>query len=139
MTLPGIPIPTEILTMGVSSVIGGVLKIIDAKAQAQRQLLDALNKDAAARAAIPNKSYQFTRRTIALTVTFSVILLPKLAALAGYPVTLGSTEVHSFFWGLFGDSAKLVWYTVGGMPITPLDTNAFAAIVGLYFGYGGSK
>lgn len=134
-----IPIPTEVLTMGASAALGGVLKMMDSAAKAKQQLLDSLNKDAVTRAGVGTKSYQFTRRTIALTVTFAVVLLPKLAALAGLPVTYGSTEEHSLLWGLFGDSASTVWYTVGGIPITPLDTHAFASIIGLYFGYGGTQ
>jgi len=134
-----IPIPLEVLTMGASSVIGGILKIMDAKSQATDRMLAALNKDAHDRASLGTPSYQFTRRTIALTVTFAVILLPKLAALGGLPVTYGSTEEVSYLWGLFGNSASTVWYTVGGMPITPLDTHAFAAIIGLYFGFGGKR
>lgn len=133
------PIPLEVLTMGASALIGGVLKALDAKAKAQRDMLSALNQNALARSNAGSASYQFTRRTIALTVTFAVILLPKLAALAGMPVTYGSMEEVSYLWGLFGNSGGLVWYTVGGIPITPLDTHAFASIIGLYFGFGGSK
>ena len=125
--------------MGASALIGGVLKMMDAKAKAQADMLSALNRDALARSTAGSESYQFTRRTIALTVTFAVILLPKLAALAGLPVTYGSMEEVSYLWGLFGNSGGLVWYTVGGIPITPLDTHAFSAIIGLYFGFGGSK
>ena len=125
--------------MGASALVGGVLKIMDSKAQAQQKLLDQLNKDAYSRASLGTEGYRFTRRTIALTVTFAVILLPKLAALGGMPVTYGSTEEVSFLWGLFGNSAGLVWYTVGGIPITPLDTHAFGAIIGLYFGMGSTK
>lgn len=125
--------------MGASSVVGGILKIMDAKAAAQEKLFAALNKDSYERASLGTEGYRFTRRTIALTVTFAVILLPKLAALAGLPVTYGSTEEVSYLWGLFGNSASTVWYTVGGIPITPLDTHGFAAIVGLYFGHGGTR
>jgi len=131
-----IPIPLEVLTMGASALIGGVLKIMDARSQANDRMLAALNKDAHDRASLGTEGYRFTRRTIALTVTFAVILLPKLAALSGMPVTYSSTEEVSFLWGLFGNSGGLVWYTVGGMPITPLDSHAFSAIVGLYFGGG---
>lgn len=133
------PIPLEVLTMGASALIGGVLKMIDAKAKAQRELLAALNKDATARSNSGTQTFQFTRRTIALTVTFAVILLPKLAALGGAPVVVfTSGQEVSYLWGLFSSSAGTVLYTVAGVPITPLDTHAFASIVGLYFGYGGN-
>ena len=126
--------------MGASALIGGVLKSIAARAEAQRQLLNVLNKDAVTRSNSGTPTFQFTRRTIALTVTFAVILLPKLAALGGAPVVVFTSGPEvSYLWGLFSSSAGTVLYTVAGIPITSLDTHAFASIVGLYFGYGGKQ
>lgn len=126
--------------MGASAVIGSVLKALESKAKAQAALLGALNKDAVTRSNTGTPVFQFTRRTIALTVTFAVILLPKLAALGGAPVVVfTSGEEVSYLWGLFSSSAGTVLYTVAGVPITPLDTHSFASIVGLYFGYGGTQ
>lgn len=135
-----VPIPLEVLTMGASALIGGVLKFMERKAQAQRDMLTALNQNAVDRSNSGTAEFQFTRRTIALTVTFAVILLPKLAALGGAPVVVfTSGQEVSYLWGLFSSSAGTVLYTVAGVPITPLDTHAFASIAGLYFGMGGSK
>ena len=125
--------------MGGSALIGGVLKAMDRKADRDAAILAAANKDVAARVVAGTPQFQWTRRTIALTVTFSVMVLPKLAALAGYPVVYGSQESSSFLWGLFSSAQAIEWYTIGGMPITPLDTHSFAAIIGLYFGFGKGK
>ena len=126
-------IPLELLTMGASALVGGVLKAMDRKSDREDRLLDKVNEDRVSNRAVVNPQYQWTRRTIALTVTFAVMVLPKLAALAGYPVSYGAVESTSYLWGLLGHSVT-AWYTVGGMPITPLDTHAFSAIIGLYFG-----
>lgn len=131
-------IPLELLTMGASALVGGVLKAMDRKADREDRLLDKVREDQQTNRANTNPQYQWTRRTIALTVTYAVMVLPKLAALAGYEVSYGVVESSSFFWGLVG-SSMTEWYTVGGMPITPLDTHAFSAIIGLYFGAGRSK
>jgi hypothetical protein len=132
-------IPMEMLTMGASAIVGMVGKVMDAKAQAAKDMLSLLNKDAVTRSNSGTPTFQFTRRTIALTVTFAVVLLPKLAALGGAPVVVfTSGQEVSFLWGLFSSSAGTVLYTVAGVPITPLDTHTLAAVVGLYFGYGGN-
>ncbi len=77
----------------------------------------------------------WTRRTIALTATFSVILLPKLAAiLTGTTVVVGWTEMTSGFL-FFTDGVETIrWYAMEGLVITPLDTHLMSAIAGLYFG-----
>lgn len=130
-----VPIPLEMLTMGASTALGMVGKWMTAKAEANRQMLAAFNQQAIDRSNSGTKVFQFTRRTIALTVVFAVILLPKLAALGGAPIVVfGSGEEVSFMWGLFSSSAGMVLYTVAGVPITPLDTHMAAAVAGLYFG-----
>ena len=131
-------IPLELLTMGASAIIGAVLKAMDRKADRDDRLLEHVNADRQSNRAIVNPQFQWTRRTIALTVTFAVMVLPKLAALAGYPVSYGTVQDTSYLWGLVGHSVT-AWYTIGGMPITPLDTHAFSAIIGLYFGGKPSK
>jgi len=126
-------IPFEVLTMLGSAMVGGVLKIMDQKAEREARMLDAMHKSDAVRIQDTNPHMQWTRRTIALTVVFAVMVLPKLGALAGLPVVYGGASESSWLWGLFGSSTT-VWYTVGGMPITPSDTHALAAVIGLYFG-----
>lgn len=129
-------IPTEVLTMLSGTVVGGVMKVMEAKAATQRAMLAALNQNAIDRSNSGTPQFQFTRRVIALTVTFCVVALPKLAAIWGVPIAIPQQpESLSLLWGMFSSASSAVYVTVGGIPITTLDTHAFAAIVGLYFGY----
>lgn len=135
-----VPIPLEVLTLGASTALGMVGRFLDAKAKAQQVLMDSLNRNAIDRSNAGTQTFQFTRRTIALTVVFAVMVLPKLAALGGAPVVVFTSGPEvSYLWGLFSSSAGTVLYTVAGVPITPLDTHMAAAVAGLYFGYGGKS
>ena len=129
-------IPTEVLTMLASTLLAGGLKIFEAKAAATRAMLEALNANAVVRSNAGSTGFQFTRRMIALMVVGSVIVLPKLAALWGVPVSIPA-QPHSLglLWGLFSSVSSEVYVTVAGLPITTLDTHMCAAITGLYFGY----
>jgi len=88
--------------------------------------------------------FAWTRRIIALSAIFSIIVLPKVAPLI-YPdtpwiVTVGYLEMQGGFlaW-LFGPEQATEWVSFQGLVITPLDTNLVAAITGLYFGSGFTK
>ena len=82
-----------------------------------------------------NSKFQWTRRVIALTAVFSIILLPKLVAIY-YPDILVSVGYTQFKPGFFFVPEKevLKWISLQGLVITPLDTNLVAAITGMYFG-----
>ncbi len=132
-------IPLELLTMGGGAVLGAVLKAMQRKADRDDRVMEMVKGERQEVRANTNPHFQWTRRSIALTVVFAVMVLPKLAALAGYPVYYGESQVTSYFWGLFSSGAGVELYRVGGMPILPFDTHTLAAVVGLYFGGGGSR
>lgn len=135
-------IPFELITLLGSTFLGGVMKLWGMKQQdkmAQNKALlerAGLRKKAVAEAReFQNEGYMFTRRTIALTATFSIILLPKLAALfTQTPVIVGWTHFDPGF--LFFSEGKEVldWYAMKGLVITPLDTHLMSSVIGLYFG-----
>ena len=80
--------------------------------------------------------FQFTRRIIALTSIFAIVLLPKLVPIF-YPeilVTVGYTNWKPGF--LFFTDGKEIfeWVSFNGLVITQLDTNLVSAIIGMYFG-----
>ena len=127
-------IPLEILTMGASAILGGILKMLDRKADREDRLLESLKEGDTLRLQTIQPGVMWTRRLIALTVVMAVMVLPKLAALYGLPVVYGSEQSSSLLWGLFESGPFVEWYSVGGMPITPMDTHSLAAIIGLYFG-----
>ena len=90
-----------------------------------------------------DKHFAWTRRLIALSAVFSIIVLPKLVAVF-YPevgVYVGYTEIQTgFFDFMFGPGEEVVkWKYAQGFVITPLDTHIVSAIVGLYFGAGFAK
>ena len=89
-----------------------------------------------------DKHFAWTRRLIALSAVFSIIVLPKLVAV-WYPevsVYVGYTEATGgFFSWMFGPEEAIKWKMAQGFVITPLDTHIVSAIVGLYFGAGFTK
>jgi hypothetical protein len=144
-------LPLELITMLFSTILGGVMSIwgqsIKAK-QAQQEMLmqrAEFNRSAVADARDAGKTdthFAWTRRLIALSAVFSIIVLPKLVAV-WYPevtVFVGYTEMQGgFFNWLFGPEEAIQWKMAKGFVITPLDTHIVSAIVGLYFGAGFTK
>ncbi len=134
-------LPLELITMLFSTILGGVMSIWGQsnknKAEHQRALVGAVSQ--AREHGKTDSHFAWTRRIIALSAVFSIIVLPKLVAV-WYPevtVIVGYTEVQGGFlnW-LFGTTEAIEWKSAYGFVITPLDTHIVSAIVGLYFGAG---
>ena len=137
-------IPFEMITMLGSTVLGGVMSIwsqsIKAKQAQQRMMLERAEVQTAAfREAreYENVGFQWTRRIIALTAIFAIIVLPKILPLIDpqAQVIVGYLEFKPGF--LFFEGKEVMqWVPMAarGIVITPLDTNLVAAITGLYFG-----
>tara|TARA_E500000305_G_scaffold18186_1_gene13409 strand:- start:19859 stop:20302 length:444 start_codon:yes stop_codon:yes gene_type:complete len=144
-------LPLELITMLFSTILGGVMSIwgqsIKGKQAQNEMLMERANFNAkqvnrARDAGKNDKHFAWTRRLIALSAVFSIIVLPKLVAV-WYPdisVYVGYTEVQGGFlnW-LFGPEEAIQWKMAKGFVITPLDTHIVSAIVGLYFGAGFTK
>ena len=82
-----------------------------------------------------NAGFQWTRRIIALTAIFAIVVLPKVVAVF-YPeisVTVGYTQFKPGFF-FVPEKEVMEWKALTGLVITPLDTNLVGAIVGMYFG-----
>ena len=139
-------LPLELITMLFSTVLGGVMSIwgqsIKAKEANNKMLMERANfrKKAVAEArnaGKDDKHFAWTRRLIALSAVFSIIVLPKLVAV-WYPdvsVYVGYTEATGGIMNwLFGPDEAIQWKVAKGFVITPLDTHLMSAIVGLYFG-----
>tara|TARA_R100001460_G_scaffold6145_3_gene16291 strand:+ start:9380 stop:9811 length:432 start_codon:yes stop_codon:yes gene_type:complete len=135
--------PFEIITMLGSTLISSLLSLwsqrMKAKQDEQKMLLQRAEirmeaVDAARN--VENVGFQWTRRIIALSSIFAIIILPKLVAVY-YPdvdVTVGYTVFNPGF--LFFTEGREVfeWITFKGLVITQLDTNLVSAIIGMYFG-----
>ena len=136
--------PFEMITMLGSTILGGVMSIwsqsIKAKQAEQKMLLARADKQAKlfkeARE-YENPGFQWTRRIIALTAIFAIVVLPKILPLIDpqAQVIVGYLEFKPgflFFEGI--EVMQLIPMALSGIVITPLDTNLVAAITGLYFG-----
>ena len=127
-----------------STVLGGLMSIwsqsIKAKQAEQKMLLQRAEVQTAAfkeAREYENVGFQWTRRIIALTAIFAIVVLPKILPLIDpqAQVIVGYTEWNPGFLFFEGkDVIKWVPMAHRGIVITPLDTNLVAAIVGLYFG-----
>ena len=137
-------IPFEMITMLGSTVLGGVMSIwsqsIKAKQAEQKMLLQRAEVQTAAfkeAREYESTGFQWTRRIIALTAIFAIVVLPKILPLIDpqAQVIVGYLEFKPGF--LFFEGKEVMqWIPMAarGIVITPLDTNLVAAITGLYFG-----
>ena len=144
-------LPLELITMLFSTILGGVMSIwgqsMKNRQEQNKMMLQTAQFRAeqvnTAREAGKNDShFAWTRRLIALSAVFSIIVLPKLVAV-WYPdvsVYVGYTEATGglFNWW-FGPEEAIHCKMPQGFVITPLDTHIVSAIVGLYFGAGFTK
>tara|TARA_R100000700_G_scaffold27830_1_gene34632 strand:- start:271 stop:702 length:432 start_codon:yes stop_codon:yes gene_type:complete len=136
--------PFEMITMLGSTVLGGIMSIwsqnIKAKQAQQKMLLERAEVQTAAfkdAREYENTGFQWTRRIIALTAIFAIIVLPKILPLISPDahVIVGYTEWKPGFLFFEGkDVMQWVPMASKGIVITPLDTNLVSAIIGLYFG-----
>ena len=137
--------PFEIITMLASTVLGGLMSVWaesrKAKAEAQKLLIARGEFEMKARkqsieAGQADKGFAWTRRIIALTSIFAIVVFPKLVAVY-YPdvaVTIGYTNWNPGFMFFREGREVFEWITFEGLVITQLDTNLVSAIIGMYFG-----
>jgi len=135
--------PFEIITMLGSTLLSSVLSLwsqrMKAKQDEQKMLItrgEFQLKAVDAARNVDNAGFQWTRRIIALSSIFAIVILPKLVAVY-YPsvdVTVGYTLFQPGFL-FFSDGREVFeWITFQGLVITQLDTNLVSAIIGMYFG-----
>ena len=135
--------PFEIITMLGSTLLSSLLSIWSQsrKAKADEQKLLITRGEFEMKAVqqareVKDKGFAWTRRIIALTAIFAIVLLPKLGAVF-YPmvdVTGGYTNWMPGFWFFKEGREVFEWVTFQGLVITQLDTNLVSAIIGMYFG-----
>ena len=137
--------PFEIITMLASTILGGLMSIWaesrKAKAENEKLLITRGEFDMKARkqsieAGQKDKGFAWTRRIIALSSVFAIVVFPKLVAVY-YPdvlVTVGYTQWNPGFMFFTEGREIFEWITFEGLVITQLDTNLVSAIIGMYFG-----
>lgn len=135
--------PLELITMGGSTLLGGILKVVgllmDNSKQKHLAMLQAMNQEAdivnQARE-YDNTGFQWTRRVLALLITFAVIIWPSIVPVFwpevdivyGYP-----TQDGGFLWWGGRDAIEWAFFSTS-VVITPIQTHLMAAVAGLYFG-----
>ena len=135
--------PFEIITMLGSTLISSLLSLwsqrMKAKQDEQKMLItrgEFQLKAVDAARNVENAGFQWTRRIIALSSIFAIVILPKLGAVY-YPdvdVTVGYTVFNPGFLFFTDGREVFEWITFKGLVITQLDTNLVSAIIGMYFG-----
>ena len=130
--------PFEMITMLGSTVLGGVMSIwsqsIKAKQAEQKMLLqraEVQQKGFKEAREYNNEGFQWTRRIIALTAVFAIVLLPKLMPIfqPDVSVIVGYLEFKPSF--LFLPEKEIMkWITLSSnsLVITPLDTNLVSLV-----------
>lgn len=142
--------PLEVLTMMGSAAFSGLMSLwsmkIKSRAAQQAALIQAANAQAnitqtAREHGLKEPRFAITRQLIALTAVFFIIAFPKLYPIIvlwmGLPyegLVFGWTEFNPSFFPWNEGKEVMVWKTVHGLAITPLDTHLMSAIIGFYFG-----
>ena len=135
--------PFEIITMLGSTLLCSLLSIwsqsLKSKQEEQKLLITRGREQQKAIESArnnPDKGFQWTRRIIALTSVFAIVVLPKLVAVFSpdVDVTVGYTVFHPGFLFFTDGREAFEWITFKGLVITQLDTNLVSAIIGMYFG-----
>ena len=135
-------IPFELISMLGSGLMSGVMTLWSQSAKAKQAAFDRAITGLAAQSEATdlarryeNKGFQVTRRIIALSAVFAVIVWPKVVPVLfpDVPVVVGYTQWNPGFLFLEG-SESVNWQHMKGLVLTPLDTHLLSAIIGLYFG-----
>ena len=133
----------EILNLLGSSLLGGIMQIMGARANAQQEQQKMLmqradfvekSKDKIRQMGNPN-FFSMTRRIIALTCIFSIILLPMIAGIFEVPIYIRTEVTTGSDWFLFStEQTNTVWKEVHGIPFLEMHKNVVISIIGLYMG-----
>ena len=136
--------PIELISMLVSTVLGGVLSIMAQKTKDKAEEQKMLMQRAQFQSEQFDKAREVTdsftkntRRWIALLCVVAIIVLPKLAPFIdpSLPIYVGYTETIQQGWWIFATDMDMTkWKPMSGLVITPLDTHVVSSIIGLYFG-----
>jgi len=138
-----VPIPFELITMLGSGLMSGLMTLWSQSQKAKQAAFDRAITGLAAQSEATdlarryeNTGFQVTRRIIALSAVFAVIVWPKIVPVL-FPdmtVVVGYTQWNPGFLFFTEGSEAVTWQHMRGLVLTPLDTHLLSAIVGLYFG-----
>ena len=134
----------EVANLLISSLLGGAMQILGARANAQAEQMKALmaqNKfieesRKSVREMGDAKFFAMTRRIIALFCIFVIIGVPMIAPLIfDVPIYVQTEITSGNDWLFFStESNDVVWKEIQGIPFLSLHANVIISIVGLYMG-----
>jgi|TARA_R100001126_G_scaffold95258_1_gene66776 hypothetical protein len=133
----------EILNLMGSSVLGAVMQIMGAKANAQAEMMKQLTAnhklEEESRDKVRNNTnsfFQMTRRIIVLACVFSIIVLPMIAPLfINVPIYIQSEITTGSDWLLFDTrNTAMSWTEVNGIAILSWHKDIILSIIAMYVG-----
>jgi hypothetical protein len=123
----------DMTSLIIGSGVGLIKTHIENQAEIKKQQQELLAKDKIQNRASNNKFYQWTRRIIALTLVFSVVLYPVIAAYTNIPFYVPYIESHGFIMSIFTGDADIVFKEVNGLVMPPILIPCTMYIMGFYF------
>ena len=133
----------EIVNLIGSSIIGAIMRIAGARANAQaemqKMLIQKNNIDEKSRKSIRENNNQFfmqTRRIISLSIVFSIILIPSVAPLFfDVPIYIQTEVTGGTDYFIFStEYTNIEWKAVEGIPILSYHKDLMISVVSLYLG-----
>lgn len=133
----------EIISLVGGGVFGAVLKLWAQASQDKHERYLASMQIGQVNAEIIHQArthqgdgFSFTRRIIAVSCIFAIVILPKIIAV--FQPEMGvwvSSEVLENGFLFFTESQTVTeWNHLRGFVITPIDTMIVSAVIGIYFG-----
>tara|TARA_R100001440_G_scaffold73745_1_gene98549 strand:- start:59 stop:487 length:429 start_codon:yes stop_codon:yes gene_type:complete len=132
----------EILNLMGSSVLGAIMQIMGAKANAQAEMMKQLTAnhklEEISRDKVRNNKnsfFQMTRRIIVLSAVFSIIVLPMVAGVFQVPIYIQSEITTGSDWLIFDTrNTAMSWYQVNGIAILSWHKDIILSIIAMYVG-----
>jgi hypothetical protein len=134
----------EVLNLLISSLLGGAMQLLGARANAQAEQMKALMRQnefveksrQSVREMGDPSFFAMTRRIIAIFCIFVIIGVPMIAPLISDTPIYVQTEITSGGdWLFFStESTDVIWEEIKGIPFLTLHANVIISIVGLYMG-----
>ena len=126
----------------VTTIIGQLVKH---KAEQQKMMIAGLQAQAkivqqARVHGLKDKSFAWTRRSIALICVVAIVVVPFVAPFFNIPVLVSFVKEGGFSLPFLWEStSQIEWHEIKGIPLAPMYLHTLAAIVGFYFGSSAAR
>ena len=126
----------------VTTIIGQLVKH---KAEQQKMMIAGLQAQAkivqqAREHGLKDKSFAWTRRSIALICVSAIVIIPFAAPFFDIPVLVSFVKEGGFSIPFLWEStSQIEWQEINGIPLAPMYLHTLAAIVSFYFGSSAAR